>query len=132
MAKKDLKPFKKGNDPRRNVTGKNKGSSWLKNKLIKALQKVAEGSSNSCDDLLIKKMLVMAIKEGNEQIIKLIWEYLEEKPVARTEEKIEVSAKHTIYAGKSVDTIQAMSKVPKNIDEKEERKFNCMEAQKVL
>lgn len=82
MANKpeNLKPFKKGEDSRRNVTGKNKGSSWLKVKLIKALQKVAEGTNDQYDDLLIKKMLVMAIKDGNEQIIKLIWEYLEQKP----------------------------------------------------
>lgn len=82
MANKpeNLKPFKKGNDPRRNTTGLNKGSSWLKVKLIKALSRRAEGKNNKNDDLLIEKMLTMAIKEGNEQIIKLIWEYLETKP----------------------------------------------------
>jgi len=80
-----LKPFLKGDDPRRNTTGLNKGSGWLKNELTEALHKIAEGSDNPYYVLLVKKMLVMAIKNGNEQIIRLIWNYLEGMPLQRTD-----------------------------------------------
>ena len=77
MAKKDLIPFKKGHDPRRNVTGANRGSKWLTTSLDEALQKVAEGSKETYHALLIKRVIKKAIVEGDNTMIQHIWNRLE-------------------------------------------------------
>jgi hypothetical protein len=75
-----LKPFKKGSDPRRNVTGANKGSRSLTTLLRGALEKIADGQAERYDELLVKKVMKLAIVDGNEQMIKLCWQYLEGMP----------------------------------------------------
>ena len=79
MNKATLKPFQK-NDPRINREGRPKESKGLKTLLVEALKKIGEGQTEPYEILLVKKMLLMAIKEGNEQIIRLIWNYLEGLP----------------------------------------------------
>jgi len=85
MANKpeNLKPYEfvKGNDPRRHK--RQKGEIGLKTKLNNALDQIwkgIEGEGRQTALVLIDVMLKKAIKEGNEAMIKLIWEYLETKP----------------------------------------------------
>lgn len=75
-----LKPFKKGDDSRRNVTGANKGSRQLTTLLREALEVIGKGSKEQYAVLLVKKVMRMAIVDGNEQMIKLCWNYLEGLP----------------------------------------------------
>ena len=74
-----LKPFKKGNDPRRNVTGANKGSRHLTALMREALEATGKGGKEQYAVLLVEKVRKMAM-DGNEQMIKLCWNYLEGLP----------------------------------------------------
>ena len=74
---KQLKPFVKGNDPRRNTDGANRGSKWLTTKLELALTKLGEGNSEPYDEMLIKRVMKKAIVEGDMRAIEHIWNRLE-------------------------------------------------------
>ena len=81
MAKEDLIPFKKGDDPRRNTTGKNKGAFSLINLLKHKIQECPEGQDKKTyADLIIRRMLSESIKKGDIQHIKTIFAYLEGMP----------------------------------------------------
>lgn len=80
MANEDnLKPFKKGKDPRRNTTGKNKGGIHLKRKLKETLCRIHKGTGTRYDELFIDATVKDAIKEDGASR-KLIWQYLEGMP----------------------------------------------------
>ncbi len=78
MARKpNSPPFKKGDDPRRNVTGANRGSKWLTTKLDEALRRIGDGNKEPYDDLLIKRVMRNAIVDGDMRAIEHIWNRLE-------------------------------------------------------
>lgn len=86
--------FKKGEDPRRNLKGAPKGSRHLSTLLKEALLKIADGHSESYDILLVKKVMKMAIVEGNETMIRLCWNYLDGMPIQGIEHsgKVEIES----------------------------------------
>ena len=85
---KQLKPFKKGKDPRRNSTGKNLGSHWLKTDLEILLKTVGENQSTPYGQLLNKRIIKEAIENGNLGFAKMIYEYIEGKPVETHDTKL--------------------------------------------
>ena len=74
---KQLVPFKKGEDERRNITGANKGSKWLTTELDEALRAIGEGNKDPYHVMLIKRLMKKAIVEGDMRAIELIWDRLE-------------------------------------------------------
>lgn len=73
-------PFVKG-DPRINREGRPEGTFSLLTLLKQELQKVSEGQDKKTyADLIVKRMLKQAIEKGDQQQIKLIWNYLEGLP----------------------------------------------------
>ncbi len=86
MANPDsLKPFQKGNDPRRNTKGRPLGAVSIKKQIgellrEKANSKVWESKDITHLDLLIEKLFHKAIDEKNVSVAKFIIEQLEGKP----------------------------------------------------
>lgn len=76
-----LKPFQNGYDPRRNLSGRPRGSGNVRTSLMKLLEKeVGEGANKTTvQQLLIHKIIDKAVK-GDRAMIKLIWEYMDGKP----------------------------------------------------
>jgi len=74
-----LKPFKKGDDSRRNINGRPKGAKSLITKLREALDRIHEGTQTRYDELLVKSIVNDAIKEDG-QSRRLVLQYLEGMP----------------------------------------------------
>lgn len=70
-----FKPGQSGNPSGRPVGVKN-----FTTKIKEALLKVAEGTDEPCEVLLVKKILKKAIQDGDSRMIELIWNYLDGKP----------------------------------------------------
>ena len=109
-------PFKKGDDPRRNVTGANRGSKWLTTKLEEALKRIGDGNSEPYDELLIKRVMRKAIVDGDMRAVELIWDRLEGgtsrsldvtsggKPIFDEETRLRSKAAIHEYLGKNTGT----------------------------
>jgi hypothetical protein len=67
-------PFAKGNP------GKPKGARHLTTKIMEAIERVSEGSTEPKDSALVKKLIEMA-EGGDMQAMKLIFNYVDGMPV---------------------------------------------------
>ena len=73
-----------------NPKGKPVGTRSLTTLLREALIKVGKGQEEPYDELLIRKVMKMAIVDGNEAMIKLCWNYLEGMPKQEVEGKFSI------------------------------------------
>lgn len=76
----NLKPFKKGFDPRRKINPRPKGSVSITKLIRQGLREIGDGETESYEILLKKKILKKAVKDGNEKIIQLVWDHIDGKP----------------------------------------------------
>ena len=95
---KNATSFKKGVIA--NPDGRPKGAMGLKTKLRVALDKIHEGTGSRYDELLIESIMKDAIK-GNDNMRRLIWNYLEGMP--RETKDITVKLPQPLLGGKSKD-----------------------------
>lgn len=79
-----LGQFKKGDDPRRNLEGRPPASKNFATKVREALEKIAEGKDYTYEEALVKSVLKKAIIDQDQQMIKLIWNYLDGMPPQTT------------------------------------------------
>lgn len=96
----NLKHFNKGDDPRRNSTGLNRGSKWLTNRLAEALRETAKGSKEPQYELLIKRVLSNAIKKGDQRAIEHVWNRLEGSP--KETKEVEVKDKNEMLTNEQL------------------------------
>lgn len=81
-----------------NPAGRPMGSKSFTTKVKEALEHIGDGNAVSYEEALIKKILHKAIVEGNEQMIKLMWNYIDGMPVQSNE-----------FSGKGGDSIKVES-----------------------
>lgn len=81
---KNLKPFKEGKDPRRNIKGRPIGSISITKKIREELAKIPDGDKKTQLELLVEQVLKKAIKRGDVQMLKMIWAYVDGMPLNRT------------------------------------------------
>lgn len=96
----NLKHFNKGDDPRRNSTGLNRGSKWLTRRLEEALRETAKGSKEPQYELLIKRVLSNAIVKGDQRAAEHIWNRLEGAP--KETKEVEVKEKSEILSDEQI------------------------------
>jgi hypothetical protein len=77
-------PFTK-DDPRINRDGRPKGSGIsITTEIKKKLAEIPEGQKVTYLQLLISRIMKQAIQDGDQQMIKQIWNYVDGLPVAKT------------------------------------------------
>ena len=77
-------PFTK-DDPRINRDGRPKGSGIsITTEIKKKLAEIPEGQKATYLQLLISRIMKQAIQDGDQQMIKQIWNYVDGLPVAKT------------------------------------------------
>lgn len=85
-------PFKPGESG--NPNGRPKGSRNFTTKVRDALEKMADGKTYTYEEALIKTILKRAIVDGNDRMLRLIWNYLDGMPAQ--EHKVEADVTYNI------------------------------------
>jgi len=75
--------FKKGESG--NPKGRPQGSVSITTEIKKKLNEIPEGQKKTYLDLLINRILKLGVVDGNEQIIKAIWGYVDGMPKQKTD-----------------------------------------------
>lgn len=65
--------------------GRPAGTKSFTTKVKEALEKIAEGKDYTYEEAFIKSILKKGIVDGDSQIIRLIWNYLDGMPMQRTD-----------------------------------------------
>ena len=104
------KPFKKGQSG--NPAGRPLGSISITTEIKKKLQEVPDGQKKTYLELLINRILKLGVVDGNEQMIKAIWNYIDGLPA----QKLDLGGNLIINVEKEVAEKYANTK-PKNNSE---------------
>ena len=94
----NLKPFPKGVSG--NPKGKKPGTISVVAGIKRKLEEVPDGQKTTYLELLINRIFKQAIQEGNEQMIKIIVNYVDGMPVQAVENKTEGSLEIKIVEDK--------------------------------
>lgn len=71
-----------------NPNGRPKGAKNFTTKVKEALDKLSEDGLMTNEEALVKKILTKAIKQGDNKMIELIWNYYDGKPNQRVENNL--------------------------------------------
>ncbi len=106
-----LKPFRKGDDPRRNTKGRPKGSFTELNSLTKAIIKEIDrevdlgGEKITVQELIIRKIVQKALR-GDVRAVEFLWNRTEGKPFRQKppeEEKELLTEEQMVMVKKALD-----------------------------
>lgn len=86
------KPFKKGESG--NPKGRIPGSKNFTTAVREAMQAVAEGTASTYQELIVKRVMQMAIG-GDSAMIKLVWEQLDGRPAQKVSASFTGTVTHT-------------------------------------
>ena len=75
------KPFEKGRSG--NPAGRPPGSISITTEIKKKLQEIPDGQKKTYLELLINRILKLGVVDGNEQMIKAIWNYIDGLPAQK-------------------------------------------------
>ena len=97
--------FKKGQSG--NPKGRPPGSVSITTEIKKRLQEMPDGQKKTYLELLISRILKLGVVDGNEQMIKIIWNYVDGMPNQLLEADINVV---TAEANKAKDALKNILK----------------------
>lgn len=76
-----LKPFQSGDDPRRNLNGRPKGSKNKQSEIMEMLNReISDGENKTTVKELLVEVIIKKALKGDHAMIKLIWEHCDGKP----------------------------------------------------
>ena len=100
----NLTPFKKGQSG--NLNGRPKGVS-ITALVREELEKIPEGQKETAKNLLVKRILKKAITEGDKEMIKICWNYMDGMPQQKVDLTGDVTVEITNYADKAPTQLQS-------------------------
>ncbi len=87
-----------------NPAGRPVGSVSITTEIKKKLQEIPEGQQKSYLELLINRILKQAVVDGNEQMIKQIWGYIDGPPGEKSIMQINLLNKNSMEIREGSDT----------------------------
>ena len=102
------KPFEKGQSG--NPAGRPAGSISITTEIKKKLQEIPDGQKKTYLELLINRILKLGVVDGNEQMIKAIWNYIDGLPA----QKLDLGGNLIINVEKEVSEKYANTKPKDN------------------